>query len=547
MGAKRLAGLPGGRTPLFNALRRLFACAHVANHREGPSATELLEMGKIGTLSRRQFLKSTLAGAAAVSSSGLWTSCATPDRYGGPTAPRVVIVGAGIAGLNAAYQLRRASLRAEVYEGSTRTGGRIYSAGGVLAPQQVAELGGEFIDSNHEEMLALADEFGFKRIDVEAKSERALIKEAYFFDGHHRTAQELVRVFTEVEPRLTADFKALEAEVDFEKNERARQLDNTSLAQYLEQIGARGWLRELLEVAFVTEFDLDADEQSSLNMLSMKPAKVGASVAVLGESDERYRVLGGNQQICHELARRLGDQIHLSQRLVRIKQNAQDYTLTFQSANAPVQAINADFVILTLPFTLLREVELNLELPDEKRRAIRELGYGNCAKVLAGFSRRHWRDLGYAGPLYSDEPFQLVWDNSRQQPGDAGGLTFYSGGRAALAAGQGTASDQTEGLLPGVEKAFPGLSARRNGKTARFHWPTYPWSKAAYASYRVGQWSTIAGVEGQSVGNIFFAGEHCSEDFQGFMNGGAQTGKDAASAVLTALKKQRRSRRSSSS
>ncbi len=87
-------------------------------------------------------------------------------------------------------------------------------------------------------------------------------------------------------------------------------------------------------------------------------------------------------------------------------------------------------------------------------------------------------------------------------------------------------------MLRGIERAYPGTTGERNGKVSRLHWPTHPWSKGSYSGYKPGQWTTIAGAEGLPVGNLFFAGEHCSYDFQGYMNGAAQSGADAAKAVM---------------
>ena len=92
------------------------------------------------------------------------------------------------------------------------------------------------------------------------------------------------------------------------------------------------------------------------------------------------------------------------------------------------------------------------------------------------------------------------------QPGPAGALTLYSGGKLALAAGEGTAEQAAVRLMAGIERAFPGATKARNGKVSRFHWPTFPWTKGSYACYKPGQWTTIAGAEGLPVGNLFFAG-----------------------------------------
>jgi len=104
--------------------------------------------------------------------------------------------------------------------------------------------------------------------------------------------------------------------------------------------------------------------------------------------------------------------------------------------------------------------------------------------------------------------------------------------------GLDTAEHQANRLMAGMERVFPGVRATLNAKVARHHWPSAPFSKGSYACYRPGQWTTIAGAEFEPVGNLHFAGEHCSTDFQGFMNGAAETGRRAAQALLVAVGKQ---------
>src|SRR5690606_9903893 len=146
------------------------------------------------------------------------------------------------------------------------------------------------------------------------------------------------------------------------------------------------------------------------------------------------KILGGNQKIVDELARRLDGQVRLEHRLTRIATAGGGYALSFDVAGAKPLEVHADIVIIAIPSTLLREVDIQVALPLVKMKAIRELGYGMCAKVMAGFDARPWRDQGFAGNIFSDEPFQLAWENSRLQPaaGPQAGITFYSGGAAAL-------------------------------------------------------------------------------------------------------------------
>jgi monoamine oxidase len=253
-------------------------------------------------------------------------------------------------------------------------------------------------------------------------------------------------------------------------------------------------------------------------------------------------VRGGNQQVVDELAKRLEPQIRRRHRLEALRSKGEGFTLTFQTGNGATD-VDADIVVMTLPFTMLREVKMQVELPELKKRAINELGYGANAKVLVGFNSRPWEKLGYSGATYSDEMFQLAWANSFLQPGTSGGMTLYSGGKLAHDVGQGTAEEAAVRLMRGIERAYPGTTRERNGKVSRFHWPTHPWTKGSYSCYKPGQWTTIAGSEGLPVGNLFFAGEHCSYDFQGYMNGAAQSGADAAKAVMSVVSGSKAARR----
>ena len=528
------------RSPLFQSLRRAFRVAAVASReRPGmPSVDELFEM----SLSRRRFLGTTAATAAAIAA-GCARSDAPPAQGTPPAppaggqAPRIAIVGAGMAGLNAAYKLKQAGLTATVFEGANRTGGRMFTATNLLADGLTTELGGEFIDSNHEELLNLMKEFGLERLDTRAPEAAALKPETYFVNGRHYTQEQAVRAFVPIAKRILADYDALGDVVDYKTEGGGTKIDRMSIAQYLDGIGVTGWLRELIDVAYVTEYGLDAGEQSALNfvfLIGSGDLEDEEAFALLGESDERYKVRGGNQRVVDELAKRLQPQIRTLHRLEAIQSRGQGFTLTFQHEGKAVDE-QADVVILTIPFSILREIKVGVELPALKQRVIRELDYGMNAKVLVGFRSRPWEKLGYSGATYSDQMFQLAWANSLLQPGTAGGLTLYSGGKLAIDVGQGSAEAAAARLMPGIERAYPGTTAERNGKVSRFHWPTFPWTKGSYSCYKPGQWTTIAGSEGLPVGNLFFAGEHCSYDFQGYMNGAAQSGADTAKAVMAAV------------
>jgi monoamine oxidase len=531
------------RSPLFESLRRAFRIAAVASRERPdlPSSDELIELIE-HAYTRRRFLRDSAVVTAATLVAGCRPADAPPPASETPlrptgSLPRIAIVGAGVAGLNAAYKLQKAGLTATVFEGASRTGGRMFTAKDLLADGLTTELGGEFIDSNHIEMLNLMTEFGLERLDTRAPATASLKPETYFINGRHYTHAQATRAFVPIAKKIFADYDALGEVVNYETEGGGTALDRQSIAEYLDTIGVTGWMRELIDVAYVTEYGLEASEQSALNfifLIGTGDLEDPTTFALLGESDERYKVRGGNQQIVDELARRVAPQIRTLHRLEAIRSKGQGFTLTFQTEGKAVDQ-DAEVVILTVPFSILRDVNIQVDLPPLKTRAINELGYGANAKVLVGFRSRPWEKLGYSGATYTDEPFQLAWANSLLQPGFAGGLTLYSGGKLAHDVGEGTAEEAAVRLMRGVERAYPGATQERNGKVSRFHWPTFPWTKGSYSCYKPGQWTTIAGAEGLPVGNLFFAGEHCSYDFQGYMNGAAQSGADTAREVMSAV------------
>lgn len=534
-----MAASRSSRTPLMAALRKCFRQASRPGIPHSPDSA--------WNLDRRSFL----TGAMLLGAGALLPGCRRPDSSGkagtsggasGASAgtgapPRVAIVGAGIAGLSAAHHLSKAGIRAEIFEAGSRAGGRILTLKDVVVPGLYTEAGGEFIDSSHADMLGLARELGLPISDMRGGSFAGLHPNAWHFGGRLRSDAEVLAEVKASAERLQADIDALPDVIQAGTGGLAQELDRMSLEEYLRDRGVTGWFGDLLKAAYVSEFGLDPGEQSSLNLLTLVSLdSSGGEFAVYGDSDERYRVEGGNQGVTDGLAGRLEPQLRPGHRLEALDGKDGDFRLSFQGPAGAVEH-RAEAVILALPFTLLRSVDIRVDLPPLKRRAIAELGMGTNSKLFAGFKERSWRKNGYLGYFYSDGGIQSGWDHSQTQAGEAGGLTLFQGGAAGLALGGGSPDSKLAALAGDLETLYPGSRAAHNGRAAIFHWPEFPLSLGSYACYKPGQWTGFGGEEGKPVGDLHFAGEQCSGDFQGYMNGGAETGRVAAEAVITKWKK----------
>jgi monoamine oxidase len=520
------------KTPFAQALKKILCFAFEANKRQlhtDDIFSEQLE----NTFSRRDFL--------AKSAKTLAVSTVLPNSihfFNSHIKPKIAIVGGGIAGLNALHHLKKKGLDATIYESSGRIGGRMFTVPKAMGEGTWTEFGGEFIDTNHKDMWDLAKEFNLEMLDYAQPSEAKLTKEAYFFEGKHHTLQQVVEAFRHFAPRLKADMDKLPDDISYKtKDPFTQRLDHISVSEYLEKIGAKGWIKRFIEVAYESEYGLPPEQQSSLNLLLLlSPNTEGGQLELFGESDERYKIKGGNQSIPEALAQKYADHIELNRSLESIQGNSfSGYTLQFSGKS---EAMKADMVILTLPFTKLRNVDIRLRMPQVKWDSINKLGYGVNAKLMLGMNNHLWRQQGYSGLTYADNGIPNGWDNAQLQTSDnaAAGLSILFGGRAAIALGKGSVQIQKDTYLPKWERIYKGVTEAHNGKMARMHWSSYPHNLGSYVCPTVGQYTSIIGAEQFAVDNVFFAGEHCGGDFSGFMNGAAQSGREAAETIFNKIK-----------
>ncbi|HSK81408.1 MAG TPA: FAD-dependent oxidoreductase, partial [Thermoanaerobaculia bacterium] len=482
-------------------------------------------------ISRRHFL-----GTTAITAAGLAiTGCGRfQDKPSTPqSTEKVLIIGAGIAGLTAGYRLTQKGVPVRILEAQSRTGGRMYSERDHF-PEQVVELGGEFIDTNHENLRNLAAELGLALDDFN-QDDPALVRDVWFFKGQRFSDAEVVKAFRPVAAKIDEAWEMVTGEtVSYKEPNNGEAIDRLSIAEWLDKAGAEGWFRALLDVAYTTEYGLEIDQQSAWNFLMMIDTNP-EPFRIFGESDERFHVRGGNDQIPAALTRKLGDHIQTGTRLEAVTLAADGTYRCSVRRGQTSETLSARHVVLAIPFTMLRQVRIDVELPPVKRRAIQELGYGTNAKLMVGFSERLWRTVGGSnGSIMTDLPFQLTWEATRMQSGTPGVLVDFTGGHRGVEIGGGTEEEQAKRFAVDLEQIFPGIAERRLNQV-RFHWPTFPYTRGSYAAYRPGQWTGFGGAEGERVGNLHFAGEHCSVDFQGFMEGGCETGERVAAEIIADL------------
>lgn len=518
------------RTKLFDVLRRAHRITSEAR-RQGRSARPLYEecmerrerrptlMDK--AFSRRDALRTSL-GLGAIAAFPVLSSACSDDSK-----PQVGIVGAGVAGLHAGYRLDRAGIPVTIFDAWNRAGGRTFTARNQLEGGQLCELGGELIDTGHATMRGLAAEFGLTVDDLSPPA--GVPGDTYFIGGQSVSEADIIAAYTPVQPAMKAAYDSAEAET----GNGYEELDNLSIRQFLDGIPAASpLLKTLLEVAYVGEYGREIDEQSALNLVYLIGSEAPVPFQIFGDSDEAFHIREGSEAIAERFTEALSPKISLQHRLEAIRRDGSRLRLSFDADGTRYEQ-TFDQVILTLPFNQLRKVDIEAGLlPQDKTEIIDVMGYGLNTKLMLQTNRRVWlTDHNASGSGFADNGAQSYWDTARGQPGDQGIFTYFVGGNGSLALGQGTEASQADKALPLIDQIFPGTSASWNQKAIRMHWPEAPFHEGSYSCYQPGQWQYY-GIEGRREGNIHFAGEHTSLEYQGYMEGAAETGLRAANDIL---------------
>jgi monoamine oxidase len=540
------------RTPLLRAFQRL-AEEHRTAARLGIPPAELRGRRQESVYTRGDFLKRAgITGAAAATVGPL---AFARRASANSNAPRIVIVGGGIAGLSAALKLADKGVASTVYEASTeRVGGRMHSdTAGYWANGQVSEFCGELIDSGHTTIRGLAKRFGLRVDNLLAAEPKGTDDTYYFFGSYYSLDQ------------ADADFAAFSQTV-FDQADAAgypttwdsstptgQQLDHTSVYAWIEAYvpGGHGSpMGRLLDAAYAEEYGADTTGQASLNLLyllAFQPKPTGFEV--FGVSDEKFHIAGGNQQLPEAIAAQL-DNVQLGWSLQSIRTRSDGTVALTFATGGRTRTVVADHAILTLPFAVLRNLDYSgAGFDARKKTAITQLGAGRNTKLQLQFASRYWNTRGpwgkSTGGSYTDIGIQNTWEVTRAQDGATGILVDYSGGSIAGGytpstpySNAGTNPQVTtyaKAFLKQIEHVFPGITPQWTGKATLSTPFRDPLLNLSYSYWKVGQYTSFSGYEGVPQGNIHFAGEHCSQDFQGFMEGGASEGIRAAKEVLAAL------------
>ena len=425
-----------------------------------------------------------------------------------------IVVGAGLAGLSAAYRLNKAGWKVTVLEARDRPGGRVWSHRFAEAPELVCEMGGEWIGKDHKSILGLCSEL---KVPLEPHTYKIWLLIA----GHLKGPGE----WGFSEKALASWDKFAAAWKDYGPEQRA-QMDRYDWYAWLRKIGFPEddlRIRELIDSTDIGE------SMRASSALSEADSYAGAKDYMNPEEDTDemdFHVKGGNTELVNAVIARLPvGSLHLNSPVVSITQKAGVVTVA-----TAAETFTADACVFAAPSTVIPSIHFDPPLPPAHARAAEELEYCRIIKTQVLCDQRFWPKENFA--MMSDETSHEYFHTTQGQPGPKGILCSYAvGDRADVLASQTDARRQqivTEDLLgvsPLAEKAVMTTYAKP--------WQQDQWVHGAYAVYHPGQWLTLPPLLRKAHGKVVFAGEHISEDSQGFMDGAVDTGNAAAKALIS--------------
>jgi monoamine oxidase len=484
-------------------------------------------------MKRREFLQQGAFMFAALSASRLETLAAggKPEEALS-TRKRVVVIGAGLAGLSAAYQLTRADHEVMILEARTRAGGRVHTLREPFADGLHAEAGAMFIPDSHDLTMHYVRLFRLPLVAI--PFERRL--PVFYLQGRRVNPSQQDKTnwplnLTPEEKRLGLAGMTEKYVVSVLKEmgdathpdwppEELKKYDRMTYAEFLRSQGASSDAIRLLRL---NDADLTGDGVDSVSALM-----VLREAALNKDAEQLYTIRGGTDLLPKALAARLVSKIRYGAPVVRVEHDGRGVRVVFLQAGSQ-ETISADYLVCAIPFSILKEIEVSPPFSPAKQRAIRELPYTSASRVYLQSKREFWTQEGLGISAYTDLPIMAIVNSTLNQAGTRGILESYSAGEHSRSLTAMKESERLSFTLEQMEKVYPAIRKNFEGG-ASVCWDEDGWARGAYAWFKPGQMSELLPHIARAEGRIHFAGEHTSS-WPGWMQGAFQSGHRAAREI----------------
>jgi monoamine oxidase len=450
-------------------------------------------------------------GVAGVALSRIWV---------GARAQKIIVVGAGMAGLSTAFELSALGHDVTVLEARTRPGGRVFTLRESFADGLYADAGAMQVYDSHTRAQKYVKQFELELDPIRAAAPGSLMHlmgqriatkagdpPQWPFplnaDEQTLTAGGLYQKY--VTPQLTA---VLDADAQGRLLHEFGKYDAMTFAAYLRSLGASVNAIKILNAGLPIGLGDGGDQHSALNLLR--------EAAYRSLRKQSFTIRGGTDRLPKALASRLGDRIHYGAPVVRIEQDASGVRVIAMPRGA-ARTFTADRVVCAVPYAVLRTVAFSPALSRDTSDAMYGLPNTSVVKVFVQTRTRFWIAEGQSGGASTDLPLTLLSERTINQPGTRGILEAYVAGAAARQLCALSQEARLRSVTADIARLFPAIADQYESGTTKC-WDEDEWSRGAYAWFRPGQMTRFLPTLGKSEGRIHFAGDHTSPT-PGWMEG----------------------------
>ena len=485
---------------------------------------------KRSQLTRRSFLKKTSMATSLVSISPLTTSSifsASSDNK------RIIVVGAGLAGLSCAYELDQAGFNVILIEARSRPGGRVRTYRDPFADNLYAEMGAEYVDSTDTYVKEYCKKFDLKVLPAKQYDGVFVRNQRLSMKGLRSGADVLPFKGTLKGKLFGQEVQYIQKWIDLVKKKgvtspEVQALDKMSVEEILKYGGAPKDIIDLYTYTNATEETTVPSKMSALNMVL-----ANTKISSFNENTVEGRIFGGNDQLPRIFAKKLGSKIKYNRSLQRLDFDSKGVTATVKE-NEKLTSITAIKCVLAIPASILKNININPGFSTEKTNCIKTQQYGHAMKIAMQYRRRFWDDKNSIGQrVFTDTSLRRIYHFSIDQPGPRGILLSFTSGEDAIKLGRLDENKRMK-IAQNTCKNIWSESPQYWEKGITKYWNEDPWVKASYSVDGIGQ-KDFREILAKSEGPVFFAGEHTAIQ-RASMNGAIESGLRVIDELKRAVK-----------
>lgn len=442
---------------------------------------------------------------------------------------KVLVLGGGLAGLSAAYELMLKGHDVTVLEGQEKVGGRVSTYHEGFEGGQYVEEGAVRVPDVHEHTVGYCDDLGLTLVEFSSGDP------LYYIDGQSfkhmegtpwpvtgLVGDEVDKGLAKYDDYVLPFFEEFGnwREGQFPKPDAVTKYGGMSWTEFLASKGASdAWLK-----LYAADNGSEVSKIAALIWMATEVADY--------DWNKTFHIQGGNDLLPKKLAEKLGDKVLLGRKVMKIEHTDAGVTVHFDNKGT-MESLSAEYLVCALPFPTLRKIEISPALPEDKTQTINELYMMPSSRGFFQTKTRFWQDQGLGGIklVKTDSPAERIWDLSNVQQGTNGMLMAYLQYMNATAFDMQPANMRRSYLENVIDGFFPGFA----DEVVAYHeksWALDPWVEGAWTDLLPDQWSWFDIIR-RPEGRIHFAGEHTSI-WAGWMQGAIESGKRAAEEISPA-------------